>query len=237
MGVEVVSPVKGIPTEKVLLLTEFEFAKSGKVVQCPHGHAPVKVKEKKNRFTASFELADCQNCPRRGECPVVPGKRHFYLRYDRKAVRLAKRRAYEETLEFRDRYRFRAGIEGTISAYDARTGVKRLRVRGRKAVRFCATLKATGINIFRAAVVRRALRDGAEPLPVEIRFGRSLFLFQRAFGDHSELLLRLFPSDGLLQIFCTYFGILTFYETIIDDAVQKISCFLWAWFYPCTLIP
>jgi len=164
MGVEVVSPVMGTPTEKVRLLTEFEFAESGKVLQCPQGHAPVKVKEKRHRFTASFELADCQNCPRRGECPVVPGKRHFYLRYDRKAVRLAKRRAYEETPEFRERYRFRAGIEGTISAYDARTGVKELRVRGLEAVRFCATLKATGINIFRAAVVRRALRDGAEHL-------------------------------------------------------------------------
>jgi hypothetical protein len=194
MGVEVVSPVKGIPTEKVLLLTEFEFAKSGKVVQCPHGHAPVKVKEKKNRFTASFELADCQNCPRRGKCPVVPGKRHFYLRYDRKAVRLAKRRAYEETLEFRDRYRFRAGIEGTISAYDARTGVKRLRVRGRKAVRFCATLKATGINIFRAAVVRRALRDGAEPLPVETSgLGGLYFFFKELLGTMRSYVYELIP--------------------------------------------
>jgi len=161
MGVEVVSPVKGTPTEKVLLLTEFEFAESGKVLQCPQGHAPVKVKEKRNRFTASFALAACEDCPRRGACPVVPGKRHFYLRYDRKAVRLAKRRAYEETPEFRERYRFRAGIEGTISAYDARTGVKELRVRGLEAVRFCATLKAIGINIFRAVVVRKALREGS----------------------------------------------------------------------------
>lgn len=160
MGVEVVSPVMGTPTEKVLLLTEFEFAKSGKVLQCPQGYAPVKVKEKRNRFTASFELAACEDCPRRGECPVVVGKRHFYLRYDRKAIRLAKRRAYEETREFRERYRFRAGIEGTISAYDARTGVKELRVRGLEAVRFCATLKAIGINIFRAVVVRRALALG-----------------------------------------------------------------------------
>jgi len=171
MGVEVVSPVMGTPTEKVLLLTAFEFAKSGKVLQCPQGHAPVKVKEKKNRFTASFELAACEHCPRRGGCPVVPGKRHFYLRYDRKAIRLAKRRAYEETPEFREQYRFRAGIEGTISAYDARTGVKELRVRGLEAVRFCATLKATGINIFRAAVVRRAWKNGSEALA----FGQSGF--------------------------------------------------------------
>ena len=50
MGVEVVSPVMGTPTEKVRLLTEFEFAESGKVLQCPQGHAPVKVKGEKESF-------------------------------------------------------------------------------------------------------------------------------------------------------------------------------------------
>lgn len=183
MGVEVVSPVMGTPTEKVRLLTDFEFAESGKVLQCPEGHAPVKVKEKGNRFTASFELAACENCPRRGACPVVPGKRHFYFRYDRKAVRLAKRRAYEETPEFRERYRFRAGIEGMISAYEARTGVKELRVRGRDAVRFCATLKAIGINIFRAAAVRKALREGAEALALgNSGFCGLYFFFKELLG-------------------------------------------------------
>ena len=108
---------------------------------------------------------------------MVPGKRHFYLRYDRKAVRLAKRRAYEETPEFRERYRFRAGIEGTISAYNARTGVKELRVRGRDAVRFCATLKATGINIFRAAAARRALRDELEAFALGQSGFCGLYLF------------------------------------------------------------
>jgi len=57
-------------------------------------------------------------------------KKHHYLRYDDKAWRLAQRRTYQQTAEFRDRYRWRAGIEGTMSAYDRLTGVKRLRVRG-----------------------------------------------------------------------------------------------------------
>jgi hypothetical protein len=39
--------------------------------------------------------------------------------------------------------------------------VKRLRVRGRKAVRFCVTLKALGLNIFRAAAVR-SREDGGK---------------------------------------------------------------------------
>ncbi|MFH1975268.1 MAG: transposase, partial [Pseudomonadota bacterium] len=60
------------------------------------------------------------------------------------------------TDEFKDRYRWRAGIEGAISEYDRRTGVKRLRVRGLKAVGYCAVLKALGVNIFRAAAFRMA---------------------------------------------------------------------------------
>ena len=66
------------------------------------------------------------------------------------------RRAYEKTDKFKDKYRWRAGVEATMSEYDRKTGVKNLRVRGMKAVRLCATLKAVGINIFRATTFRRA---------------------------------------------------------------------------------
>ncbi len=43
-----------------------------------------------------------------------------------------------------------------MSEYDRLTGVKNLRVRGRQAVRFCAKMKATGLNLLRAARVRLA---------------------------------------------------------------------------------
>lgn len=207
MGVEVVSPVMGSASEKVLLLAEFEFAENGKVLQCPQGHAPAKVKCKGNRYTASFVLEECQDCPRRSECPVVPGKRHFYLRYDRKAVRLAKRRAREETLEFRDRYRFRAGIEGTISAYAARTGVKWLRVRGLQAVRFCATLKATGVNLFRATAVRRALMQGPEALMGENPglYG-VIFFFKELCGAFWGQLQRFMTPSGNYENFKPIFA-------------------------------
>jgi hypothetical protein len=207
MGVEVVSPVMGTPTEKVLLLADFEFADSGKVLQCPQGHAPVKVKCRGDRFTASFDLEGCENCPRRSECPVVPGKRHFYLRYDRKAVRLARRRAREETSEFRDRYRFRAGIEGTISAYEARTGVKQLRVRGFEAVRFCATLKATGVNIFRAAVVRRAFMEAPEALVGEKpALAHAILFFKELCGTLWARLQRFMSPMGTYQNFDPIFA-------------------------------
>ncbi len=74
------------------------------------------------------------------------------------------RRQYENSEEFKDRYRWRAGVEATMSEYDRKTGVKHLRVRGLKAVRFSATLKALGVNIFRAARVRAAEMMLAEGL-------------------------------------------------------------------------
>jgi hypothetical protein len=67
---------------------------------------------------------------------VKSGTKHYYLRYPMKSARIAKRRAYEQTDEFKERYRWRAGVEATMSEYDRRTGVKQLRFRGLKAVRF-----------------------------------------------------------------------------------------------------
>ena len=87
------------------------------------------------------------------------GKKHHYLRYTDKGMRVSKRRSYEQTDEFKDRYRWRSGSEATMSKYDRRTGVKHLRVRGFKAVRFCATLKSIGVNIFRATAVWRAVNN------------------------------------------------------------------------------
>jgi len=53
-------------------------------------------------------------------------------------------------------YRWRAGVEATMSEFDKLTGVKKLRVTGRKAVRWVATMKAAGLNLLRAARVMRA---------------------------------------------------------------------------------
>jgi hypothetical protein len=75
-------------------------------------------------------------------------------------MRLAKRRQQEKTTEFIDRYRWRAGVEATMSQYDRLTGVKRLRVRGLKAVRFAAVMKAIAVNIARAVSADRARKRG-----------------------------------------------------------------------------
>jgi len=163
-GIEVVSPTMGQTKGEGLSISYFEKTETGAVSKCPEGHIPLKTKIKpeagalsKSKHIAVFDLCHCPECFRdlRAEfCPAKQGKRHYYLRYDEKQLRLAERREYETTDEFKDRYRYRAGVESTMSSYDRLTGVKRLRVRGLKAVRFCATLKALGVNILRAAAFR-----------------------------------------------------------------------------------
>ena len=144
------------PKGDTIPFSDFTFSEKGKVISCPEGHAPIGTKHKKNRHTAAFKINHCSNCPKRDKCSVKAGKKHYYLRYEDKVWRIAMRRVFEKTEEFKDKYRWRAGVEATMSEYDRKTGVKNLRVRGMKAARLCATLKAVGINLFRATVVRRA---------------------------------------------------------------------------------
>ena len=159
LGVKVLSPARGSGRkegEERITLTDFEVSERGKILFCPQGHAPVREKTKKTRHTVAFDSRQCGVCPFQANCPAKRGKKNHYLHYTDKEMRLARRRAYEQTEAFRERYRYRSGIEATMSEYDRRTGVKHLRVRGLKAVRFSATLKALAINIFRAARVHKA---------------------------------------------------------------------------------
>jgi len=154
--VELVSPAKITRNKSKNDISGFNFSDAGHVITCPEGEKPLLTRKKKKRFTQGFSPEKCSQCPSQGDCAVKPGKKYYYLRYEEKVMRLAKRRAIEQTDEFKNRYRWRAGVEATMSEYNNRTGVKRLRVRGLKAVRFAAILKAIGINIFRATAVRKA---------------------------------------------------------------------------------
>lgn len=157
-GVDLVSPAKTTTNKKRNDISTFKFSTSGHVTFCPEGHKPLITKKKKSRYTQGFCPKTCSQCPSLQDCPVK-SERYYHLYYEERAMRLAKRRSYERTGAFKDRYRWRAGVEATMSEYDRRTGVKRLRVRGFKAVRFAAVLKAIGVNIFRAAAVRRAVKS------------------------------------------------------------------------------
>jgi hypothetical protein len=130
-GVKLISPTMGKVGKSSLSLGDFEFSDNDEVCRCPQGQEPVSVKKgKKGNFSAAFDSSVCGNCPLKEDCPVKEGKKYHYLRYREKSLRISQRRAEEQTEEFNDKYRWRAGVEATMSEYDTRTGVKHLRVRG-----------------------------------------------------------------------------------------------------------
>jgi len=156
-GVELIAPVMpGSTIKNKLHLSDFVISDSDSVLFCPQGKRPARRKTSKKAHIVGFSLQDCLGCPNRDQCPVKGGKKSNTIRYTDKDLRLAKRRQKERTSGFTKRYALRSGVEATMSEYDRLTGVKHLRVRGLNKVRFCATLKGIGINIFRAARVRKA---------------------------------------------------------------------------------
>ena len=79
-----------------------------------------------------------------------------------KQRRLQKRRELQETDEWRKEYNSRAQIEGTIGSVKRKTGMVRLRYRGKSSVYAAMLLKITGWNISRAAVsekIRKIVRE------------------------------------------------------------------------------
>lgn len=189
--VVVISPV--MPgNQKKFNLAEFTLDDQGKVLACPQGTTSDTVKKSKSGYSAVFPIAACQDCSSFDQCPVSMGKKGCYYRYTDKDIRLARRRQEEESPEFREKYRYRAGVEATMSEFDRRTGVKHLRVRGMKAVRFAAFMKAIGLNILRAG---RHWGEKTSPMTPSC----SLFCFLLALRIHfKELVREWFPIKARL---------------------------------------
>jgi len=160
LGITVITPVMGAK-ENVILLADFTFSDSEQITACPEQQVPTKAKTGKNGGTkVFFNKAICDNCRHQSECPVKRDKKSSTISYDAKSLRLSRRRKAEKEESFKEKYRYRSGIEGTMSDLDRMTGIKRLRVRGMPQVRLAATLKATGLNILRSVAFKK--RQGTE---------------------------------------------------------------------------
>jgi len=178
LNVEVVSPVLGQTSKDKLSLDDFVIDTDGIMQSCPVGQSPERVRQnrKKNGHIAIFALAACAACPSRDICPSKKTKTGYRVRYTDKQARLAMRRAYEKTDEFRERYRWRAGVEGTNAFGKRTTGLGQLRVRGMKAVRFAVTMKWLGVNIMRVSKWKIAQNSGNTPSPAFANEAVSLIL-------------------------------------------------------------
>jgi hypothetical protein len=163
-GVELITPAPGGGAEERLGLEDFEIEETrGEIISCPAGEKPIAVhrsiseKFKTYIFVALFDVDACMSCENMNRCPKRLGVDTAEVRYDEKQLRLAVRRRVEKTEEFREKYRWRAGLEATNARYKSQTGAGRLRVRSLPSVRYAAKLKALGLNILRCGRARAAI--------------------------------------------------------------------------------
>lgn len=158
--VEIISPAmtaKGKRQGK-LTLEDFELDDQGRVVRCPAGQEPVETSVADVRIQALFDSAVCQACPQRGDCPAAAvGRNEQRWQYNHDRVKQRERRLQNASEEFRQRYRWRAGIEATMSRFKHQMAMAHLRVRGMAKVTYAAMLRALGLNIFRVAAYRSAI--------------------------------------------------------------------------------
>lgn len=157
--VEIISPAmtaKGTRQGK-LTLEDFELDDAGRVLRCPAGKEPVETSVADVRIQVLFDPVVCQGCPHRDDCPAAAvGRRERRWQYNHDRVKQRERRLQDASDEFRGHYRWRAGIEATMSRFKHQMGMARLRVRGMAKVSYTALLRALGLNIHRVAAYRAA---------------------------------------------------------------------------------
>ncbi len=156
-GVELVGPVAGCSTaeEEHLSIDDFNIdEETDEVMCCPAGHKPISSEHHTDMGKSKTVMPEsiCGQCDFRKQCPVKKTRDGYQLDHTPKDRRLAGRRKEQATEVFRERYKIRGGIEGTNSGLKRKTGLGRLRVRGRPAVYHAIYLKIAGWNISRAAV-------------------------------------------------------------------------------------
>jgi hypothetical protein len=158
LKITVIAPVMGAK-ENATGLADFVFSETDQIIACPEQQTPMKTKSgKQGGTTVYFDKAICDRCYRQSECQVKRDKKSCSISYDAKSLRLSRRRKREKEEVFTEKYRYRSGIEGTMSDLDRMTGLKHLRVRGMPQVRLAATLKATGLNIRRSMTFKNRLK-------------------------------------------------------------------------------
>jgi len=147
----------------------FAFDSEGLVTKCPMGHSPVDHRTLSKNNTTSRSLHAifagdlCRSCTMLDRCPVrAPNHRtrgceardtvgDFRLEITPELRLRDQMYALQQTAEWKDRYRIRAGIEATNSELKRAHGIGRLRVRRIAKVCFAVACKVIACNIKRWA--------------------------------------------------------------------------------------
>jgi transposase len=126
-----------------------------KQVTCPQGAvsskwAPLRQKDDKEAVSVRFAAATCRDCPARDKCTTAKWTgRQLFLRPREIHEAVAAARAGQDTRQWKDRYKIRAGVEGTMAQASHVTGIRRARYLGLGKTRLEHLAAATAINVIR----------------------------------------------------------------------------------------
>jgi hypothetical protein len=184
-GVDLQSPVSGVTPGQPGDLTIDDFVideTSHEVQRCPAGHTPLSSQydSEQDQTVTEMDPCFCGTCDFKDPCPVKQVRDRYIVTHTPAQLRLAARRAEQSTAAFAENYSIRGGGESVNSSLKRKTGMGRLRVRGRPNMELGVFLRCAGWNLSRAvaALKKRGKAD----------FG--------GFGGH---LLGIFSHFGCIQ--------------------------------------
>lgn len=134
----------------------FSIDWEAKQVTCPAGQISQRWQERKDSSGKDltfvyFEPRQCHTCAQRNECTQAKvGGRSLVLRPQAQYLALQEARQRQETEEFKDRYKRRAGVEGTISQATRSFELRRTRYRGLPKTHLQHVFTAAAMNVTRA---------------------------------------------------------------------------------------
>jgi len=180
-GIEFVTPVnRSRLSDDIVGRDLFSFDSEGLVTRCPMGHSPIDHRvlsgnnSTRRSLHAIFDGNACRSCTMLDRCPVrAPNHRlkgcnardtvgDFRLEITAELRLRDHMYALQQTTEWKDRYKIRAGIEATNSELKRSHGIGKLRVRRLTKVCFAVACKVIACNIKRWAKARWALKRPLE---------------------------------------------------------------------------
>jgi transposase len=140
--------------EQGLDVTKFTIHWEERQVICPAGETSKAWYDRRDRHKEPiihiiFELESCGNCVQRVNCTRGKGARTLKLRPQERHEALQTARQREQSEEFKEIYRKRAGVEGTISEGVRDQGLRRTRYVGLKKTHFQSLATATAVSLTR----------------------------------------------------------------------------------------
>lgn len=141
-------------TEGAFDISRFQIDFDKRTVTCPQGHTSKQWHERAGRrgkptIQTQFPTKTCQTCPVREQCTTAKRGRivTFVPEPEFSALRTARER--EQTDEFKETYKKRAGVEGTISQAVGVLGMRRTRYHGLDKVHLQHLMTAAAMNLMR----------------------------------------------------------------------------------------